>query len=304
MTVACELSIVIPTHSRRETLARCLRALQEQDGAGGTFEVVVVDDGSTDDTADFLAEAAAREPRDLRYLRQANSGPAVARNAGVALARAPIVLLLDDDILARPGLLREHLDWHRRHPDSRMALLGHVAWSDEVEVSPFMRFIDSSGAQFGYGGIRDGERVDFRYAYACNLSLKRELLLRQPFDTRFPWAAYEDIELGYRLEREGLELYYHQRAAASHYRTVTVPQFLRRTERAGASLRFLHRIHPELRDLLPPPRRHRMKRLRKYLAAHLGRLLGPELAEATARAYWSAAIMDELARGYRRGLPR
>ncbi len=302
MTVSPQLSVVIPTHDRRETLARCLRALQEQDGARGSFEIVVVDDGSADDTADFLADAAAQEPHRLRFLRQANGGPAVARNAGVAFARAPIVLLLDDDILARPGLLREHLEWHREHPDSRMALLGHVAWSDEVEVSPFMRFIDSNGMQFGYGQIRDGDRVDFRYSYACNLSLKREVLLRQPFDTRFPWAAYEDIELGYRLEREGLELYYDQRAAASHYRTVTLEQFLRRTERAGASLRLLHRIHPELRDLFPAPRRCRMKRFRKYLAAHFGRLLGPRVAEAMARAHWRAAIMDELARGYRRGL--
>ena len=304
MTVAPELSVVIPTHDRRETLGRCLRALQEQDDAGGSFEIVVVDDGSTDGTADFLAAAAAREPHRLRFLRQANGGPAVARNAGAAFARAPIVLLLDDDILARPGLLGEHLGWHREHPDSRMALLGHVAWSDEVVVSPFMRFIDSSGAQFGYDQIRDGERVGFRYAYACNLSLKREVLLRQPFDTRFPWAAYEDIELGYRLEREGWELYYDRRASASHYRTVTIGQFFRRTERAGASLRLLHRIHPELRDLLPAPRRCRMKRLRKYLAARFGRLLGPRLAEATARSHWRSAIMDELARGYRRGLPQ
>ncbi len=301
MTVSPQLSVVIPTHDRRETLALCLRALQEQDGRG-SFEVVVVDDGSTDDTADFLTGAAAREPHRLRFLRQLNSGPAVARNAGVALARAPIVLLLDDDILARPGLLREHLDWHRQHPDSRMALLGHVAWSDEVEVSPFMRFIDN-GTQFGYEQIRDGDRVDFRYAYACNLSLKREVLLRQPFDARFPWAAYEDIELGYRLEREGLELYYHQRAAASHYRTVTVEQFLRRTERAGVSLRLLHRIHPELRDLLPAPRRCRMKRLLRYLVAHVGRPLGPRVAEAMARGHWRAAILDELARGYRRSPP-
>ncbi len=303
MTVAAELSVVIPTHNRRETLARCLRAVQEQEIGQGSFEVVVVDDGSTDDTADFLADAAAREPHRLRFLRQVNSGSAVARNAGVTFARAPIVLLLDDDILGRPDLLREHLDWHREHPDPRMALLGHVAWSDEVEVSPFMRFIDSSGMQFGYGQIRDGDRVDFRYAYACNLSLKREVLLRQPFDTRFPWAAYEDIELGYRLEREGLELYYNQRAGASHYRTVTLEQFLRRTERAGASLRLLHRIHPELRDLFPAPPRLRMKRLRRYLSARFGRLIGSRRAEAMARAHWHVAILDELARGYRRGLP-
>jgi glycosyltransferase involved in cell wall biosynthesis len=304
MTATAEISVVIPTYNRWETLARCLRALQEQETGRGSFEVVVVDDGSTDRTAEFLAQASARNTHRLRYARQANSGPAVARNAGVALARAPIVLLMDDDVLARPGLLREHLDWHRGHPDPRMVLLGHVAWSDEVEVTPFMRFIDSNGMQFGYGQIRDGDRVDFRYAYACNLSLKRELLLRQPFDSRFPWASYEDVELGYRLEREGVELYYDRRADASHYRTVTFQQFLRRTARTGASLRLLHGMHPELRDRLPVPRRRRMKRISTYVLALFARLLGLRPAEAMARSHWRAAIRDELARGYRGGRPR
>ncbi|HEU4382310.1 MAG TPA: glycosyltransferase family 2 protein [Anaeromyxobacteraceae bacterium] len=303
MTAAAELSVVVPTYNRWETLARCLRALQEQETGGAPFEVVVVDDGSSDRTAELLAEASAQEPGRLRFLRQGNSGPAVARNAGIALARGPVVLMLDDDVLARPGLLREHLHWHRRHPDPRMALLGHVAWSDEVEVSPFMRFIDSNGMQFGYDQIRDGERVDFRYTYACNLSLKREMLLRHPFDTRFPIAAFEDIELGYRLEREGLEIHYNQRAAAAHYRTVTFEQFLRRMRRAGASLRLLHEIHPELRELLPPPRRLRLRRLGEFVGARLAQLLGLRSAEAAAPAHWRVAILDEMGRGYRGGSP-
>jgi glycosyltransferase involved in cell wall biosynthesis len=295
-----EISVVIPTFNRKETLALCLQALEEQDAPAGRAEVVVVDDGSTDGTAEFLEEAAGRAPGRLRFVRQPNSGPAAARNAGTALARAPLVLLLDDDVLAEPGLVREHLAWHRLHPDPMSAVLGYVRWSPRVEVTPFMRFIDENGMQFGYERIRDGERVGFRYFYTCNLSIKRGALLRHPFHTEIRAAAFEDIGLGYRLEREGLALYFHRAAAAHHYRTVGFDEFRGRMRRAGASLRILHQAHPELRDVLRAPRRHRVKRATRRLASLTAPILPPARAEAVLRAYWRAALVDEMARGYRR----
>lgn len=298
--MAPEISIVLPTYNRRETLALCLEALGRQDSPSGLAEIVVVDDGSTDGTADFLGRLAATSNGRLRYVRQANLGPAAARNAGIALARTPLVLLIDDDVVAEQALVREHVEWHRRHTDPMCAVLGHVEWSPGVEITPFMRFIDAHGMQFGYEKIRDGERVGFRYFYTCNLSIKRSVLIRSPFDTTMRAPAYEDIGLGYRLEREGLVLFYHRAAGARHHRTVTFEEFQGRMRRAGASLRLLHGAHPELRDILRAPRRHRVKRAARRLWSLAAPLLPPARAEGALRAYWRAALVDEMARGYGR----
>lgn len=293
-----EISVVIPTYNRRATLDLCLRALEQQEIAPERFEIVVVDDGSTDGTADLLAEAASRSGGRLRRARQPNAGPSAARNAGVALTRGALVLLLDDDIIAEPALVGEHLEWHQRHADPWSAVLGYVRWSEGVPITPFMRFIDSNGMQFGYGRLRDGQRIGFRYFYTCNLSLKREILIGHPFDTRFPSAAFEDISLGYELERLGLSLHFHRRAAGWHHRTVDFDQFRDRMARAGRSLRLLHRAHPEVRSVMPAPHRRRLTRASRWFAALVGRFLPAGPAEANLEAYWRAALTDEMARGY------
>ena len=88
---------MLPTHNRRERLARVLAGLDRQSIARESFEVVVVDDGSTDGTPEWLAANATRQ-YGLRVVRQENGGPARARNAGIAAAQAPLILFLDDDV--------------------------------------------------------------------------------------------------------------------------------------------------------------------------------------------------------------
>src|SRR3989442_6588896 len=94
------VSVVIPTYNRRERLDRVLAALDEQRG-DERFDVVVVDDGSNDGTAEGLA-GRTFEFR-LRVVRQEKQGPAAARNAGLALVESPLVLFIDDDLVPSPG---------------------------------------------------------------------------------------------------------------------------------------------------------------------------------------------------------
>ena len=101
---APDVSVVIPTFNRIDTLPEVLEALARQEGAP-SFEVIVVDDGSTDDTADWLAERP-HDDLSLRALRQENRGPAAARNAGVAIARGEWVAFLGDDTVPAAGWLR------------------------------------------------------------------------------------------------------------------------------------------------------------------------------------------------------
>src|SRR5262245_25867711 len=93
---APDLSIVVPTYNRRAGIERFLRALEEQTFPATRFEVVVVDDGSTDGTDAALA--AMQTPYRLRVLHQENAGPAAARNAGLREAQGRLIVFLDDDV--------------------------------------------------------------------------------------------------------------------------------------------------------------------------------------------------------------
>lgn len=103
-----ELSVVIPAFNKRTALARALAGFAQQDLAAERFEVIIVDDGSTDGTAAGLTGCAAN----VIYLRQSNRGRAAARNTGVAAARAPVVLFCDADCIPAPGFVRAHRERH------------------------------------------------------------------------------------------------------------------------------------------------------------------------------------------------
>ncbi|HSR96941.1 MAG TPA: glycosyltransferase [Kofleriaceae bacterium] len=101
-------SLIVPTHNKAPFLARTLASLARQDAPA--FEVVVVDDGSDDDTREVARSVGGA--LDLRYLRRAHMGRAAARNAGVRSARGDLLIFCDDDRLATPGFVREHIEAH------------------------------------------------------------------------------------------------------------------------------------------------------------------------------------------------
>jgi glycosyltransferase involved in cell wall biosynthesis len=107
-----EASVVIPSHNRREMLERCLGALARQDADPGTFEVIVVDDGSSDGTTEMLE--ALEPPFELRLQRQQQGGAAAARNAGIETSAGRICVLIDNDVVASPGLVAGHIAGHAR----------------------------------------------------------------------------------------------------------------------------------------------------------------------------------------------
>lgn len=253
-----ELSVIIPTRDRVEVLTETLERLIVQETVL-PFEVVVVDDGSTDATVATVRSRAAHSPVPVSVLEEGPRGPAAARNAGIAAARGTVCLFIGDDTWPRADLVERHGCLHRRRPEAQAALLGHVHWAPESRPSPFMDWLNS-GVQFDFAQINDHENVRGSCFYTANVSAKRSFLMGSGgFDEGFPHAAFEDIELGLRLDRAGMRLVYDSAAVVEHFHPYDLPASLRRMRTLGRSAMILRNRVPDW----PLPRRsgarHRVK---------------------------------------------
>jgi glycosyltransferase involved in cell wall biosynthesis len=235
------LSIVIPTFNRAATLRQSLQQLIPQaDALGDDVEMIVVDDGSTDDTAKVVSSLAHEGRLSIRYVHQPNRGPAAARNLGMHTARAEHILFLGDDIFPQPGLLEAHLNaYAHQEPRPTFAVLGLVIWDPSLEITPFMKWWGDQRLRFP-ASRKPGFTDSWRF-YTCNVSAQREFLLADGgFDEEFPNAAFEDTELAFRLSKRGLELYFEPRALAYHHHPTDIGAAYRQMETAGRSFQYFH----------------------------------------------------------------
>lgn len=261
-------SIVIPTYNRSEKLTECLQALFAQKYNKKLFEIIVVDDGSQDDTLAMLEKLQKKSPVAFSVFSQKNQGQGVARNTGIAHAKGEIVVLIGDDIIATPHFLQKHDRAHCAHPEENAGVLGFITWHDRLKVTPLMRFMEKGGVilgrfgghQFAFDLLEGRETADYHFFYTSNISLKRTLLVRYKFDPWFAGYGWEDIELGYRLTREvGLRLYYQPGAIAYHDHMMSTEDFTRRMYSIGSSSHLFHKKYPEL-NILPSPRKQKILR--------------------------------------------
>jgi GT2 family glycosyltransferase len=229
-----DLSVVIPTRGRWDTLRTTLAALRAQTEAG--FETIVVADG-TDQQIPSLPG--------VRVLRQEHAGPGAARNRGVAASERPLLLFLGDDMVPRPELVARHLARHRDDPSGELAVLGRVVWHRSVPQDRLHRWLDWSAALFDYR-LLDAHAHDeagWTRFYSSNVSLKRELFTAAGgFDPDFVFD-YEDLDLGWRLGRHGMRLVYEPAAVAEHLHPYDWPAVRRRYESRAAAERLMMTKH-------------------------------------------------------------
>jgi glycosyltransferase involved in cell wall biosynthesis len=243
------VSVIVPTRNRLDRLRRALEAYERQ-SARVPFEVVVVDDGSTDGTGDWLKAQEART-FSLVACRQEKAGPAPARNRAIAEARGEWLILAGDDIV--PG--ERFVDGHAEAQAAAGGgfVLGQTRWDPALPITSVMRHVDGYGAQqFRYGYLRVGQRLGFRYFYGSNLSLPRAALrgLEGPFDPAFGGAAFEDADLGYRLMGTAARIEYRPALVALHAHRHTLASFAERQQEAGRAASVLVRKHAEIASLV------------------------------------------------------
>lgn len=251
-----DLSVIIPTYNNRETLRRTLDAVAGQDLAPERYEVVVLDDGSTDGTEEMLAAYTA--PVELLYHWQPNAGRAAARNAGSRLARGRILFYLDSDIIARPDLLSRHLQYYEGR-SGPIGVQGRTLVHPDVKVTPYMKTKELVPDLTP----RRTENLSPYHVITRNLSIRAEdLWAVDGFDESFPGYGWEDIELGLRLHARGVRFFYDAAAVGYHYDVETLERSREKLRQAGegavyfwnkhgrrGGLGFFLEIHPALLPL-------------------------------------------------------
>jgi GT2 family glycosyltransferase len=202
----------------------------------------VVDDGSRQPVQQALHGLTT--PYALRVERQDNAGAAAARDRGVRLARAPVVVITDDDMRVGPDFLLRHLEAHRA---GATVVLGHIASSDNLDKMPVFERFHAAQLERFVRGVRTG-RVSVHGVHVCtgNLSFRREdYLTLGGFDAKLKRS--EDRELGVRLEKHGARLTFAEGAITRHESDHTdLDVWLRRCFLYGVYDRKIAAKHPDV----------------------------------------------------------
>ena len=237
------ISVVIPTYNRLPILRQCLQALESQNlqAPVDRYEVVLVDDGSTDDTVRWLDSHATSFPH-VRLIRQDHGGPAAGRNRGVEEARGDVIVFIDSDLVVTPDFLVSHGRALER------------SWAINGNKLSFTYGAVINTANFDSPTSEPHKWRDLSWAYFAtgNVAIDRQLLEETGlFDPAFHLYGWEDLELGERLRLQGVKLVRCPEAVGYHWHPALsldqIPDLVRvERERARMGLVFF-RKHPTRR---------------------------------------------------------
>ena len=219
-----KISVQICSFNRWSLLKRALEALFQQDLPKDQYEIVFVDDGSTDETLAMAQEMAKTAPCRMKVLTKKNDGLPRARNVGIRACEGDIILFMDDDTFADPALLREHIAFHDQYPKAVVQ-----GWVNHI-------------ADLDYNGPRRYTMDDYSrsFFWTSNVSVRRKFVNEVGgFDEDFQEYGYQDMELGSRLRKLGLKKYVNNKAIVSHYKPPRqkkdLPRMMRQAESCGRS---------------------------------------------------------------------
>lgn len=253
-----DISVIIPTYNRKDGLAKCVRSLVNQDYPKDRFEIVIVDDGSTQDPFSGWRMADGVNPLppsygsilhphpSIRVFRQENKGPAAARNLGVSLAAGDIVAFTDDDCEAHLDWLERMVKAHRDHPEL-VAIGGRTLTANQKASVLVGQFLSTFSIE-----VNLANKSEVIFFPTCNVSCKKTLFSSHRFNEQFPLPGGEDLEFFWRLFREGYRFRWDKEIRVIHYRDDSLTSFARQAYiygRGNLLAKHLHADHIHLKEL-------------------------------------------------------
>lgn len=222
-----EITVVIPSYNRKKLLARALDALKKQDLPQDRFEVIIVDDGSTDGT-EKIVDNYRDKVKNLKYLRQEHKGPASARNLGIRQAKGETIAFTDSDCEVMPDWLKKILE---TFSNNRIIGIAGRVITERAHITPFTHQVVASGDDFA----------------SCNMAFKRSVLRELGgFDENFIFPCCEDTDLSLRVQRCGNIIYNKDVVVCHPPLKQTLIQFIRRIGVICEGQFLLCRKHPSL----------------------------------------------------------
>lgn len=239
-----DLSVIICTFNRPTVTLACLESFARQSAATDSYEIILVDD-STDPTLSDLC-SDLEWPVRTRVIRRERGSLASARNAAIAVANGRYLLFVNDDTIAFPDCVREHVRAHRLAPDD-VSVLGTFEQPPEALDGALMRYLEQSTEVFCYALIKSGQRYDWTRYWTCNVSSPAKIVRAVgAFDESFENYGCEDTDLGYRLQQAGLPVLYNGAARAHHRHILSFDDLERRQKTVARAWVRLIKKHPEM----------------------------------------------------------
>jgi GT2 family glycosyltransferase len=245
-------SVIIGTFNRCDALEQTLAALAQQDVPHAEYEVLVIDDGSSDGTPELLSRM--RPPYALRSVRlPVNRGISAARNAGMRVAEGRYLILLSDDLLVSENFVSAHARTLERFPDTWV--VGGFSQLEDLGVTPFGRYLDGLEQRFRIA--RTGSEIapnlfEMHAPTARNMSLPRSDIDRVGlFDERF-LVTCEDQDLALRASELGIRFLYNADIRCVHNdRAADLQGYCRFQERGAIDTVRLCRKYPAIHGGAP-----------------------------------------------------
>ncbi len=233
------ISIIVPVHNGRSTIRRCIESLLAL--RHPSYEIIVVDDGSTDDSADICRSYG------VKVIRVEQGGPSGARNIGIAEAAGELIAFTDDDCIVHPQWLSE-LEHAFSAPDIGGAGGDQMSPNDETRFGRDIQdYFKSVGFMTGY--VKNYRRlIETDHNPSCNAMYRKDVLTEVGgFDEMlFP---SEDVDLDYKIIRNGYRILFNPAAVVAHYRPQSYRSFMRMMYKYGSSQRYLVKQYGLFRTL-------------------------------------------------------
>jgi len=241
--VPIKISVIIPTYNRSQFLKKILNSLLGQTQEKCDYEIIVVDDGSTDDTSLILN--TIKTSYNFKFVRQKNAGLSAARNHGATQAQGEILLFLDDDIVASSELIKEHLLSHTLEKGKK-AVIGYIRSDESILKEPMASFFEYSFKREYERMATHHETVSANDVRGGNFSIRKNIFLELGmFDDELGRIANEDGEFAYRFEKAGGRFIFNPKAIGYHLYQKGFKESIAKAHCQGRAAVLMRKKHPE-----------------------------------------------------------